>query len=249
MPRLGVPNRRPACGHAIPLGAWRCAATSTSARTCRQAGRHRSISSAKSRRNWVPACFSMRTASLLFSLVSCRHCMWQSTAISIDRLFPGDSWPGGAVRVCALQLPGEVAGQLDPTVPQPARLRARHQPLRSSGLLPGTGHGRSSIKKTRTSRPGRNNTSQTSQMSCCRDLGPVRSLAMYQVARAGLRICMSRAHKRRTRVSGDMARPGQARLGPGHRTAGAPAVRPGRRRTTRRRSTTRRRRQLAEQHA
>jgi hypothetical protein len=28
---------------------------------------------------------------------------------------------------------GEVAGQLDPAVPRPARLRARHQPLRSSG--------------------------------------------------------------------------------------------------------------------
>jgi hypothetical protein len=34
------------------------------------------------------------------------------------------------------------------------------------------------------------------------DLGPRRYLAVYQVAREGLRICMSRAHKTRTRVSG-----------------------------------------------
>ena len=32
----------------------------------------------------------------------------------------------------------------------------------------------------------------TWQMSCCRRSGPVHYLAMYQVARAGLRICMSR---------------------------------------------------------
>jgi hypothetical protein len=31
----------------------------------------------------------------------------------------------------------------------------------------------------------------TWQMSCCRSLGPVHYLAMYQVARAGLRICMN----------------------------------------------------------
>ncbi len=42
---------------------------------------------------------------------------------------------------------------------------------------------------------------------------PVRYLAMYQVAWAGLRICMSRAHKRRTRERRYGHRPGQPRLG------------------------------------
>jgi hypothetical protein len=34
------------------------------------------------------------------------------------------------------------------------------------------------------------------------DLGPVRCLAMYQAGWAGLRICMSLMHNKRTRVSG-----------------------------------------------
>ena len=67
-------------------------------------------------------------------------------------------------------------------------------------------------------KPGRNSTSQTSQMSRCRRSRPCPTSVMYQVAWAGLRICISCVHKRRTGVSGDMATGQASQAGPGRRT-------------------------------
>ena len=110
------------------------------------------------------------------------------------------------------------AARASSSIPPCPSQRARHQRLRSPAF-PGTGHGRSAEKDTHL-KPGRNSASQTSQMSRCRKSRPCPASAMYQVAWAGPRICISRVHKRRAGVSGDMATgqasPGWARP-PDHR--------------------------------